>query len=209
MLTLSKYEGKTLEEATEKCLNELNVKEEELYIKQSETEAKLFKSKKIIIEAIKKQDVVNYIKEYIKEIDKSFNIEIKSEVNEKDDIIKAVLVSNNNPILIGKDGKNIEALQVLIRNSIRNQIGLDIKVNLDASNYKKKKEENFEREIKKILKEVQKTHMETKLDPMNSYNRRLVHNLASKFKNIKTESVGEEPNRYTIIKYEEDEVNPI
>lgn len=204
MLTLSKYEGKTLEEATEKCLNELNVKEEELYIKQSETEAKLFKSKKIIIEAIKKQDVVNYIKEYIKEIDKSFNIEIKSEVNEKDDIIKAVLVSNNNPILIGKDGKNIEALQVLIRNSIRNQIGLDIKVNLDASNYKKKKEENFEREIKKILKEVQKTHMETKLDPMNSYNRRLVHNLASKFKNIKTESVGEEPNRYTIIKYEEE-----
>lgn len=204
MLTLSKYEGKTLEEATEKCLNELNVKEEDLYIKQSETEAKLFKSKKIIIEAIKKQDVVNYIKEYIKEIDKSFNIEIKSEVNEKDDIIKAVLVSNNNPILIGKDGKNIEALQVLIRNSIRNQIGLDIKVNLDASNYKKKKEENFEREIKKILKEVQKTHMETKLDPMNSYNRRLVHNLASKFKNIKTESVGEEPNRYTIIKYEEE-----
>ena len=46
--------------------------------------------------------------------------------------------------------------------------------------------------------------METKLDPMNSYNRRLVHNLASKFKNIKTESVGEEPNRYTIIKYEEE-----
>jgi spoIIIJ-associated protein len=204
MLTLSKYEGKTLEEATEKCLNELNETEEELYIKQSETEAKLFKSKKIIIEAIKKQDIVDYIKEYIKELDKSFNIEIKSEVNENEGIIKAVLVSNNNPILIGKDGKNIEALQVLIRNSIRNQIGLDIKVNLDASNYKKKKEENFEREIKKILKEVQKTHMETKLDPMNSYNRRLVHNLASKFKNIKTESVGEEPNRYTIIKYEEE-----
>ena len=204
MLTLSKYEGKTIEEATEKCLNELNITEEELYIKQSETEAKLFKSKKIIIKAIKKQDIVDYIKEYIKELDKSFNIEIKSEVNENEGIIKAVLVSNNNPILIGKDGKNIEALQVLIRNSIRNQIGLDIKVNLDASNYKKKKEENFEREIKKILKEVQKTHMETKLDPMNSYNRRLVHNLASKFKNIKTESVGEEPNRYTIIKYEEE-----
>ena len=204
MLTLSKFEGKTLEEAKEKCLEELNVKEEQIYLKQSETEAKLFKSKKIIIEAIKKQDIIDYIKEYIKELDKSFNIEIKSEVNENEGIIKVVLVSNNNPILIGKDGKNIEALQALLRNSIRNQIGLDIKVNVDASNYKKKKEENFEREIKKILKEVEKTHMETKLDPMNSYNRRLVHNLASKFKNIKTESVGEEPNRYTIIKYEED-----
>ncbi len=204
MLTLSKYEGKTETEAKEKCINDLNISEEEIFFKKTETEAKLFKSKKIIIEAIKKQDIINYIKEYIKELDKSFNIEIKSEVNEKDDIIKVILVSNNNPILIGKDGKNIEALQTLIRNSIRNQIGIDIKVNIDASNYKKKKEESFEREIKKIIKEVEQTHIETKLDPMNSYNRRLVHNLASKFKNIKTESVGEEPNRYTIIKYEED-----
>ena len=204
MLTLSKFEGKTLEEVKENCLNELNVTEDKIFFKQSETEAKLFKSKKIILEAIKKSDIINYIKEYIKEIDKSFNIEIKSEVNENDDIIKVVLVSNNNPILIGKDGKNIEALQALLRNSIRNQIGIDIKVNVDASNYKKKKEENFEREIKRILKEVQKTHMETKLDPMNSYKRRIVHNLASKFNNIKTESEGVEPNRYTIIKYEED-----
>ena len=204
MLTLSRFEGKTETEAIEKCLTELNVKEENIYIKKTETEAKLFKSKKVIIEAIKKQNIIDYIKEYIKEINNSFNIEIKSEVNENDDIIKVMLISNNNPILIGKDGKNIEALQVLLRNSIRNQIGIDIKVNVDASNYKKKKEENFEREIKRILKEVQKTHMETKLDPMNSYKRRIVHNLASEFKNIKTESIGEEPNRYTIIKYEED-----
>lgn len=204
MLTLSRFEGKTETEAKEKCLNELEVSEQEIYIRKTETEAKLFKSKKVIVEAIKKQEVISYIKEYIKEIDKSFNIEIKSEVRENEDIIKVVLVSNNNPILIGKDGKNIEALQVLLRNSIRNQIGIDIKVNVDASNYKKKKEENFEREIKRILKEVQKTHMETKLDPMNSYKRRIVHNLASKFNNVKTESVGEEPNRYTIIKYEED-----
>jgi len=204
MLTLSKYEGKTETEALEKCLNELNTTEEEIFIKKTETEAKLFKSKKYILEAIKKIDIINYIKNYIKEIDKSFNIDIKSEINEKDNVVKVVLVSNNNPILIGKEGKNIEALQTLIRNSIRNQIGQDIKINIDASNYKKKKEENFEREIKKIIKDVQNTHIETKLDPMNSYNRRLVHNLASKFKNIKTESIGEEPNRYTIIKYEED-----
>lgn len=204
MLTLYKYEGKTKEEILEKCLNELNLKEEELFIKESETEAKLFKSKKYILEAIPKSGVIKYIKEYLNEIDKSFNIEIKSEVNEKENIIKANLVSNNNPILIGKDGKNIEALQSLIRNSIRNQIGMDIKVNLDASNYKKKKEEFFEREIKKIAKDVLNTHIDVKLDPMNSYNRRIVHNIVSKFKNLKTESVGEEPNRYTIIKYEED-----
>jgi spoIIIJ-associated protein len=204
MLTLSKYEGKTLEEAKQKCFLDLNVIEDQIFLKKTEMEAKLFKSKKTIIETIKKQDIINYIKEYIKTLDQSFNIEIKSEIKENDNIIKVILVSNNNPILIGKDGKNIEALQTLLRNSIRNQIGIDIKINVDASNYKKKKEENFEKEIKNILKEVQTTHIETKLDPMNSYNRRIVHNLASQYKNIKTESEGVEPNRYTIIKYEED-----
>lgn len=204
MLTLYKYEGKTQSEALEKCLNELNVEEENIIKKETETEAKLFKSKKYILEAIKKSDIKEFIKDYIREIDKSFNININSEINEKDNIFKILLISDNNPILIGKEGKNIEALQSLIRNSIKNQIGIDVKINIDASNYKKKKEENFEREMKKIIKDVQNTHIEVKLDPMNSYNRRIVHNLASKFKNIKTESIGEEPNRYTVIKYEED-----
>lgn len=204
MLTLYKYEGKTQEEAKEKCLTELNLEAKDLFIKESETEAKLFKSKKHIIEAIPKKDIIKFIKEYLNEIDKSFNIELKSEVNEKEDVIKVNLVSENNPILIGKEGKNIEALQILIRNSIRNQIGMDIKINIDASNYKKKKEEYFEREIKKIAKEVLKTKIDTKLDPMNSYNRRIVHSIVSNFKNLKTESIGEEPNRYTIIKYVEE-----
>ena len=132
MLTLSKYEGKTSEETLEKCLQELNANEEELFIKKTEIEAKLFKSKKYMIEAIKKSEIINYIKDYIKEIDKSFNINIKSEINESENIIKVVLISDNNPILIGKDGKNIEALQTIIRNSIKNQTGLDIKINIEA-----------------------------------------------------------------------------
>ena len=160
--------------------------------------------KKYIVEAILKVDVIKYIKEYLKKIDKCMNININSEVNESENIIKIVLISDNNPILIGKDGKNIEALQCLLKNSIKNQTGMDIKVNVDASNYKKKKEEYFEREIKKIIKEVLKTHIEVKLDPMNSYNRRIVHNLASKYEKLETESIGEEPSRYTVIRYKED-----
>lgn len=202
MLTLSRYEAKTKEEAIEKCEQELNTKE--IFIKEAETQGGLFKSKKYIIEAIKKDDLKKYIKEYIENIDKSFRIDIKSEVNEKDNVIKVTLISNNNPILIGKDGKTLEALQNLIRNSIKNQIGIDIKLNIDASNYKRKKEEYFEREIKKIIKEVLQTHVDVKLDPMNSYNRRIVHNLVSKHNNLKTESVGQEPERYTIIQYKED-----
>ncbi len=204
MLTLSKFEGKTKEEAQAKCEQGLNKKIEELFIKESEIEPKLFHSKKYIIEAIPKQEIKEYIKKYIEEIDKSFQIEIKSEINEKENIIKIILVSNNNPILIGKEGKNIDAIQTLIRKSIRNQLGLDIKINIDASNYKKRKEENFEKEIIELIKEVERTHMEIKLDPMNSYKRRIVHNLVAQHKKLKTESIGEEPNRYTVIKYKED-----
>ena len=69
---------------------------------------------------------------------------------------------------------------------------------------KEEKEEHFEKEIKNIIKEVMSTHIDVKLDPMNSYNRRIVHNLVSSYDNLTTESIGEEPNRYTIIKYRED-----
>lgn len=202
MLTLSRYEAKTKEEAIQKCEQDLNMNE--LFIKEEEIQGGLFKSKKYVIEVIKKEEIKKYIKEYIENIDKKFKIDIKSEVNEKDEIIKVTLVSNNNPILIGKEGKNLEALQTLIKNSIRNQIGIDIKINIDASDYKKKKEQNFEREIKKIINEVLKTHVDVKLDPMNSYKRRLVHNLVSNHKNLKTESIGQEPERYTVIQYKED-----
>jgi spoIIIJ-associated protein len=204
MLTLYRYEGKSYDETLKKCLNELNKTEEEIYINKQETEAKLFKSKKYIIDALKKEDVIEYIKEYLKEINRSFDININSEVKENENIINVVLASDNNPILIGKEGKNIEALQILIRNSIKNQTGISIKINIDASNYKKKKEETFEKEIKKIIEDLIKTHIDVKLDPMNSYKRRIVHSIASNYENIKTESVGEEPNRYTIIKYKED-----
>jgi len=204
MLTLSKYEAKTKEEAIQKCEQETNRTINEYFTREEEIQGGLFKAKKYIIETISKEEIKKYIKNYITNIDKSFKIDIKSEVNEKEDIIKVTLVSNNNPILIGKDGKNLESLQTLIRNSIRNQIGIDIKINIDASDYKKKKEQNFEREIKKLIKEVLKTHVDVKLDPMNSYKRRIIHNLVSNYKNLKTESIGQEPERYTIIQFKED-----
>lgn len=205
MITLSKYEGKNKEEIIEKIEQETNKTIKEFYIKETEIDGKLFKSKKYILEIIEKQEIIKFVKEYINNIEKCFNINIKSEVKEKEEIIKVVLISDNNPILIGKEGKNIEALQKILRNSIKNQTGIDIKINVDASNYKQKKDEYFEREIKKVIKDVLNTQIDIKLDPMNSYKRRIVHNLVSKYKNLKTESIGQEPDRYTIIKYIEEE----
>ena len=81
---------------------------------------------------------------------------------------------------------------------------MSIKLNLDISNYKAKKVKNMQYQVKQIAKDVLKSHVEAKLDPMNSYERRIVHTLISEFDNLCTESVGEEPNRCVVIKYKED-----
>ena len=71
---------------------------------------------------------------------------------------------------------------------------------LDVENYKENQEKRIERLAKKLAREVVRTKVEIKLDNMNSYERRLVHNILSKDKKVYTISEGEEPNRHVIIK---------
>lgn len=201
MQMLYKYEGKNKEEIENKILSELNTSKEELFIRKKEAEGNLFKTKKYIYEVAKKEDIITFIKNYIGELSNNFGVEIKSEIRFKEDILYIVLVSENNAIIIGKEGRTLSALQTLIKNTLNNQLGFNIKVNLDASNYKVKKQKNLEYEIKKIAKDVLKSHVDVKLDPMNSYDRRCVHNVVAKFENLKSESFGENPNRYVVISY--------
>ena len=155
------------------------------------------------MEVVKKEDVKKYIKEYLEKITTEMGLETKFEINEDEEVFSVKMFSNNNPILIGKDGRTLTSLQMLIRQSISNQIKFNVKINLDASNYKVKKEKFFERDIKNIINDVIKTKDEIKLDPMNSYKRRIVHSIASEYYNIETESFGEEPERYVVIRYVE------
>lgn len=204
MITSYKYEGKNKEEITKKYLEDLNIDITEIFVKETEEEGGLFKSKKYIIEIFKKEDIVNYVKDFLNNLEQGLNIQINKEVKFQENILKIVLVSDNNAILIGKEGRTLESIQTILRNSIKNQTNLNIKINLDASNYKAKKQKNLEYEIKKIVKDVLKTHIEVKLDPMNSYDRRCVHNVVAKYENLKSVSYGESPNRYVVISYKED-----
>lgn len=203
MIEKYKYNGKNLEEALNNCYEELNCNENNIYYIEKEIEAKLFKAKRIEIEVIKKEDVIIYLKNFIETISKYMNLEINYEIKEDENYFNILLVSDNNALLIGKDGKNLTALQIILRQAIKNIGNYNIKVSLDASNYRAKKINNLEREIKKIAREVLKTKIDAKLDPMNSYQRRIIHKLISEYENLETESIGETPNRYIIIKYVE------
>jgi spoIIIJ-associated protein len=114
------------------------------------------------------------------------------------------MYSNNNPILIGKNGQTLEALQNIVKNVVSNNVGIYPVVMLDVENYKEKQEKRIERLAKDTAREVLRTKVEARLENMNSYERRIVHNILTDFKGIYTTSEGEEPNRYVVIKIKED-----
>jgi spoIIIJ-associated protein len=203
MLKVYKYEGKDREQLIKECLNETNTTIEHLYLSEQETEVGLFKSKKYTIEVIKKDDVIAFIKDFIKTVCGLMKVNVDMEIKEEEDYLSVALASDNNPILIGKEGRTLNSLQILLRQALKNNNSFNIKVNLDASNYRSKKSDRLEYEIKKIAKEVIRSKMEVKLDPMNSYERRIVHNVVSSFSELTSTSEGEEPNRYTVIRYKD------
>lgn len=204
MLEVKRVEEKTKEDALKKVLETLNTNESEIYYFFEETEGSLFKSKKVIVNAVTKYEVKQFIKNYINEFAKKINIMINSEIVIKPQGISVVLISDKNGILIGKDGKNLAAFQALLRQTLKKYGRFNLKINVDIANYKAKRERNIEYEVKKLAKEVSKTKIAVKLDPMNSYERRIVHTIVSDFSNLVTESEGVSPNRYVVIKYEED-----
>ena len=78
-----------------------------------------------------------------------------------------------------------------------------VNLSVDVENYKEKQNYFLEKKVKKIAREVTLTKIDVKLDPMNSYERKLVHEAIQGFKYISSESEGEEPNRRVVIKYVE------
>lgn len=202
-MELKKYEGKNKEEILKKILKELNCNQNDLFLKSEFIEGKLFKSSKYIVSVVTKKEIIEYISEYIQNLSRCMKINIESEILESEDIFKVTLVSDQNAILIGKEGRTLNSIQLLLKQSIKNKIGLSLKINVDVANYKVKKLKNIEYQLKKIIKEVQSTKITVALDPMNSYERRFVHNLVSEYKNLTTESIGEGRDRRVTIKYKE------
>ena len=194
------FEGKTEEEAILNALNELKCKEDEMICTTKEETSGLLKKKKYILEVVLKTDVLEFSKNYIKDVVTAMGLEVTLETKRSENNIQIKLYSDNNSILIGRNGRTLASLQTLVRQAVYNQTGIYANIILDVENYKQKQAKNIEFLAKKLAREVQKTKMDVKMDSMNSYERRLVHEILKDFKGIKTESEGEEPNRSVVIK---------
>ena len=198
------YIGKNKEDLLNLALYELNVNKDDVIFYEKEIKTGLFKTKKIELSIIKKIDIEEDLIEKIKNIlnDMSINI-INIDTYYKNNTFYINLKTDNDSLIIGKNSKNLKALTTIIVKYLKNNELNEFKFVLDVSNYKKHKEKRLMLLAKNIAKEVLKTGVEVNLDPMNSYERRIVHNTLSNFKNIVTESSGEEPNRYVVIKKRE------
>lgn len=202
MFSLLMYEGKNREDLINKITEELNCNENELVILEQFTEGKIFKSQKYNLSVITKAEIKKQLKNFFNELGKLMNVTIESEINiTEDNIYNINLVTSNNSILIGKEGKTLDAIQCLLRQISQNDLQNKIKINVDISNYKYEQTKKLEKNIKNIAKEVLKTKVDTSLDPMNSYNRRIVHTIVSEFSDLETESIGEGKERHVVIRY--------
>ena len=193
------FQGKTKEEAVLNAIETLNAKEDELVIVEKEIKKGIF-SKKAEIVAITKSELNEEIKKYILKIVKAMGIDAKIESKTREGTPYFSVIAPEISVLIGKSGRTIDALQTLTSQMINTELGTYYRFVLDVNDYKVHRKARIEKNAKYTAKEVAKSKVEAHLEPMNSFERRIVHSILTNSKDVITESEGEEPNRHVVIK---------
>lgn len=203
-MDVHKFTGKDYETVLQEGLESLGLTEKDVVIFSEEKKLGLFKGTQVEVTITPLTEVLEFVKEYLGDVLTNMGLEVSFETRIREDQLKVKMYSNDNPILIGHAGKNLAALQTLIRGVVKNKFGRTPYISLDVENYKDKQLMYLEKTAKRIAKEVSQTKIAVELDNMNSYERLIVHNAVADFEGIYTESVGEEPNRHVVIKPKED-----
>ena len=141
-------------------------------------------------------------KRYLESIFKELDIEVKMEMRVKEDggNIKYDIFSDENAILIGVEGRTLRSFQMLLRNYLNTFTTTNIIVNVDIGNYNQNRKKQLEILATKTAKEVARTNIEAKLQPMSSFERRIIHTKLAEWRDVYTESIGEGEERQIIIK---------
>jgi len=157
-------------------------------------------NKTYIVEARVDFDIINDGIEYLKTMLKNMQIEAVIEAKRIDERhVLFTIESKDNPILIGKNGKTLEAIQTALKNYINLYIEDYHIILLDIGGYREQRKKQLEILATKTAMDVIKSKTPTKLGRMNSYERRIIHTKLSDWRDVSTKSEGDEPNRYVVI----------
>ena len=199
------YEGQDKQELINKALEELECTEDDILFSVTKDKVGLFKKEVVKLHVFKMTDVVEFIKNYLEDLTKDMGLDVQFETKVREKQITVRMFSDNNNILIGKQGKTLQALTTVVKQVVKNKTGCYPYILLDVSNYKENQEKYLIRAAKNIAKEVEETKNPVIMENMNSYERRIIHNyISEKFSTVYTESEGEEPNRHIVVKPKED-----
>lgn len=196
--------GKTVEEAIENALKKLNLSEDKVEIKVIEEGTKglfkIFKGKEAKIEVTVKEDKKEEAKQFLRDVLNSMGILAEIRIKEEEDALKINLTGPNMGLIIGYRGETLDSLQYLVSLVVnKNNEGAYKRVTLDTENYRAKREETLIRLANKIAFKAKKTNRAVKLEPMNPYERRIIHSALQNDSSIITYSEGEEPFRKVVV----------
>lgn len=199
-------QSKTIEEAVNEALLELGAREDQVEVKIIEEPSKglfgLLRVKDAVVQVTVVNDEVEIAKDFLSTVLDSMKIGAKSEVTKDGDVL-TVEIYNIDPsdmgILIGKRGNTLDSLQYLLSLAINKGKGEYLKVLVDAEGYRKKREETLIRLANKMAEKAKYSKRPIKLEPMNPYERRIIHFSLQNTVGITTYSEGDEPYRRVVI----------
>ena len=198
------FKGKTIEDAITQAAIELGAASTDLeteVIEKGSTGFLGIGSKPAVIKARVKNDLARDTKEYLENIFKAMDIESEIDIKYDKDA-ETMDIDVEGPemgILIGKRGQTLDALQYLISLFVNKKSESYIRVKLDTENYRLRRKETLENLAKNIAFKVKRTRRPFTLEPMNPYERRIIHSTLQNDKYVATKSEGEEPYRKVVV----------
>ena len=194
--------GKSIEEAIELALTELRAERSQVEITILSEPTKGFlglggKSATVLV--TKKRDPEATAKTFIREISASMGMLIDVETKLADNHLYVNLKGDKMGVLIGKRGQTLDSLQYLLNLVVNKGDAQYLSVTLDTENYRKRRKETLETLAFSLARKVKATKKDIVLEPMNPYERRVIHSALQNDKHVSTHSEGKEPYRNVVI----------
>ena len=198
------FSAKTVEDALTEASISLGIPSNELeyeVIEKGSTGFLGIGSKNAVIKVRKKFSVEENVKEFLNSVFKAMNMEVEIivKVDEVDKLIDIELKGDDMGILIGKRGQTLDSLQYLTNLAVNKHSENYYKVKVDTEDYRKRRKETLENLAKNISYKVKRTKRAVELEPMNPFERRVIHSALQNDKFVTTHSEGEEPFRHVVV----------
>lgn len=167
----------------------------------------LIGAKPAVIRAKKIETINDKVEEFLNSVFDAMGIQVKIDIklDEKEKELDVNLSGEEMGILIGKRGQTLDSLQYLVSLVVNKESGDYLRVKLDTENYRERRKETLETLAKNIAYKVKRTRRSVALEPMNPYERRIIHSAIQNDKYVFTRSEGEEPFRHVVIALKKEE----